>query len=51
MKIEVFDKDKQRVTWTEEYENEVAARKEIEHMKENHFNPEYFDIYLDGKQS
>lgn len=48
MKIEVFDKDKQRIIWTEEYDSESLARRELQHMKDNHFNVAYFEFYLDG---
>lgn len=44
--IRVIDKDTNELFWTEPYKTLEQANEEVEDMKENHFNPEFFSFEI-----
>lgn len=44
IRIQVYDKETKKLVWNEDHPNDELANVELEHMKENHFNPDFFDF-------
>lgn len=49
--IRVIDKSTNDLTWTEQHPTRERADEELQHMKENHFNPEYFNFEISENNS
>jgi hypothetical protein len=43
-KVEVIDKSTRKVIWTETFESSSDRDIAIKQLKENNFNPQYFDF-------
>lgn len=44
--IKVLEKETGNLRWTEHHETKEQANKELKHMKENHFNPMFFNFKM-----
>lgn len=49
--IRVIDKSTSELRWTETHPSQEQANEELQHMKENHFNPEYFNFEISERGS
>lgn len=46
--IRVFDKVTNILAWTEYHSTKEKTAAELKHMKENHFNPKFFEFEVTG---
>lgn len=46
--IRVIDKLTDTLFWTEHHSTKERAAAELKHMKENHFNPKFFEFEVIG---
>jgi hypothetical protein len=46
VKVQVIDKETKKLRWEETYPNKDAANKAIQEMKENWFNPKFFNFVI-----
>lgn len=49
--IRVIDKSTNLLTWTEYHSTKENALSELKHMKENHFNPKFFEFEVIGGET
>jgi len=49
--IRVIEKGTNELRWTETHPSQEQANEELQHMKENHFNPEYFNFEISERES
>lgn len=49
--IRIIEKVTNELRWTETHSTQEQANEELQHMKENHFNPEYFNFEISERES